>query len=128
MLASVLAGSASLSVAEILAKLGNDQAIGLNSAQLQERLGKFGPNALPEEKKSALAALLTYSWGPIPWMIEAAALMAAIVRDWALVLVVILVARPWRIIGFVWAYNVAWMISQDVVKRAIYGILDPARL
>jgi H+-transporting ATPase len=35
---------------------------------------------------------------------------------------------PWKIIGFVWAYNVAWMIVQDVVKLGIYGILDPARL
>jgi H+-transporting ATPase len=34
---------------------------------------------------------------------------------------------PWKIIGFVWAYNVAWMIVQDVVKLGIYGILDPAR-
>jgi len=34
----------------------------------------------------------------------------------------------WRIIGFVWAYNLAWMIVQDIVKLGIYGILDPARL
>jgi H+-transporting ATPase len=35
---------------------------------------------------------------------------------------------PWRIIGFVWAYNLAWMIVQDIVKLGIYGILDSARL
>src|SRR6184192_2172418 len=29
---------------------------------------------------------------------------------------------PWRIIGFVWGYNLAWMIVQDVVKLGIYGI------
>ena len=69
-------------VAEILAKLGTDPKTGLNSVQLQERLSKYGPNALPEEKKSALSALLAYFWGPIPWMIEAAALMALIVGDW----------------------------------------------
>ena len=34
-------------------------------------------------------------------------------------------ALPWRIIGFVWGYNLAWMIVQDVVKLGIYGILDP---
>lgn len=34
---------------------------------------------------------------------------------------------PWRIIGFVWAYNLAWMIVQDAVKLGLYGILDPAR-
>jgi len=75
-------GSSSLSIAEILAKLGTDAKTGLNPVQLQERLSKYGPNALAEEKKSALPALLIYFWGPIPWMIEAAALMALIVRDW----------------------------------------------
>src|SRR5206468_6672549 len=54
----------------------------VRAAQLQERLKKYGPNALPEEKKSALSVFLPYFWGPIPWMIEAAALMALIVRGW----------------------------------------------
>jgi H+-transporting ATPase len=82
MSASDLAGSASPTVAEILAKLGTDPKTGLNSVQLQERLSKYGPNALPEDKKNALSGLLAYFWGPIPWMIEAAALMALIVGDW----------------------------------------------
>ena len=69
---SDVAGLASPNVAEILAKLGTDPKTGLNAGQLQERLSKYGPNALPEEKKSALC-LLAYFWGPIPWMIEAAA-------------------------------------------------------
>jgi H+-transporting ATPase len=69
--------SASSTVAEILAKLGTDPKTGLKAAQLQERLKKYGPNALAEEKKSALSAFLAYFWGPIPWMIEAAALMAS---------------------------------------------------
>jgi H+-transporting ATPase len=34
---------------------------------------------------------------------------------------------PWSIIGFVWGYNLIWMIVQDVVKLGLYGILDPAR-
>ena len=35
-------------------------------------------------------------------------------------------ALPWGIIGFVWAYNIAWMIVQDIVKLGLYRILDPA--
>ncbi len=77
-----LTGSASSTVAEILAKLRADPKAGLSPTQVQERLKTYGPNALAEEKKSALSALLAYFWGPIPWMIEAAALMALIVRDW----------------------------------------------
>jgi hypothetical protein len=34
---------------------------------------------------------------------------------------------PWRIIGFVWAYNLVWMIAQDIVKLGLYGVLDPGR-
>lgn len=34
---------------------------------------------------------------------------------------------PWGIIGYVWAYNLAWMVVQDVVKLGLYGILDPGR-
>src|SRR5216110_3137686 len=82
MSASDLAESASPSVAGILAKLGTDPKTGLNSVDLQERLTNYGPNALPEEKKSAVSAFLAYFWGPIPGMIEAAALMALIVGDW----------------------------------------------
>src|SRR5256884_8661507 len=75
-------GSTSPTVAETLTKLGVDPKIGLNPVELQERFKKYGPNALAEEKKSALSAFFAYFWGPIPWMIEAAALMAFIVRDW----------------------------------------------
>jgi H+-transporting ATPase len=79
---SDVAGLANPNVAEIVAKLETDPKTGLNAGQLQERLSKYGPNALPEEKKSALSGFLAYFWGPIPWMIEAAALMALIVGDW----------------------------------------------
>jgi len=79
--ASDAGGSANPTIAEILTKLGTDPKTGLNPGQLQERLSKYGPNALPEEKKSALSAFLAYFWGPIPWMIEAAALMALVVGD-----------------------------------------------
>src|SRR6266566_7690214 len=80
--ASDFAGSANSTTAEILAKLGTDPKTGLDPAEGQERLSKYGPNALAEEKKSALFAFVAYFWGPIPWMIEAAALMALIVGDW----------------------------------------------
>lgn len=63
---SDLTGSASSTVAEILAKIGTDPNAGLNPTQVQERLKQYGPNALAEEKKSALSAFLAYFWGPIP--------------------------------------------------------------
>src|SRR2546427_2015502 len=97
---SDLAGTASPTIAEILAKLGANPKTGLDSAQLQERLSKYGPNALPEEKKSALAAFLAYFWGPIPWMIEAAALVALIVRDWGDLTIIVSLLLFNALLGF----------------------------
>jgi magnesium-transporting ATPase (P-type) len=58
MAASDVRESANPAIAEIPTKLGTDPKTGLNPGQLQERLSKYGPNALPEEKKSALSAFL----------------------------------------------------------------------
>ncbi len=55
---------------------------GLSSEEAAKRLREFGPNALEEKKRSALLRLLSYFWGPIPWMIEIAAILSALVRHW----------------------------------------------
>src|SRR3954454_974667 len=75
-------GAAAPTIAQTLAKLGSDDKAGLTDAEVKARLKKYGPNALVEKQKNTFAALLQYFWGPIPWMIEAAALMALIIGDW----------------------------------------------
>ncbi len=55
---------------------------GLSGEEARQRLQRHGPNTLPEAKRGAWSQLLEHLWGPIPWMIEAAALLAALVRDW----------------------------------------------
>ncbi|MCE5302138.1 MAG: plasma-membrane proton-efflux P-type ATPase [Planctomycetaceae bacterium] len=70
------------SVAEALKKWNVDPEVGLTSSEAQSRLVQYGPNALEEHKRSAWKTFLLYFWGPIPWMIEAAALMALVVQDW----------------------------------------------
>ena len=69
-----------LSTAELFQKLGSSEK-GLDSTEALKRLRSDGPNALEEQKKSQWAALGGFFWGPIPWMIEAAAMMALAVRD-----------------------------------------------
>ena len=59
------------------------EAAGLTEAEAARLLAEVGPNALAEKHVSALARLLSYFWGPIPWMIEAAAVLSASVRHWA---------------------------------------------
>jgi len=55
---------------------------GLSGAEASGRLQQYGPNSLGEKKESALLKLLGYFWGPIPWMIEVAAILSALDRHW----------------------------------------------
>ena len=55
---------------------------GLTSDQAAQLLAQYGPNALEEKKVSTLLKLLGYFWGPIPWMIEVAAILSALVQHW----------------------------------------------
>ncbi len=56
---------------------------GLSSAQVEERIKQYGLNELQEKKTSPLLRLLGYFWGPIPWMIEIAAILSGVVQHWA---------------------------------------------
>ena len=53
-----------------------------SAAEAQARLEKCGYNELPEKKEHPLIKFLSYFWGPIPGMIEIAALLSALVRHW----------------------------------------------
>ncbi|WP_097461365.1 plasma-membrane proton-efflux P-type ATPase [Mangrovitalea sediminis] len=66
---------------DLLEKLDSSQD-GLTSAEASNRLSQFGPNALVEKHVSPLSRFLGYFWGPIPWMIEVAAVLSALVRHW----------------------------------------------
>jgi H+-transporting ATPase len=55
---------------------------GLSSEEARQRLQQFGPNALEEKRESVLRKLLGYFWGPIPWMIEVAAVLSLVLRHW----------------------------------------------
>ena len=59
-----------------------DLKTGLTSAEVQTRLARFGRNTIAEKRVSPVRKFLGYFWGPIPWMIEVAALLSAILRHW----------------------------------------------
>ena len=49
---------------------------GLSSAEAKERIEKYGRNELVDKEASALEKFLLFFWGPIAWMIEAAAVLS----------------------------------------------------
>jgi H+-transporting ATPase len=57
-------------------------ANGQTSADAQARLVQYGPNLIKAHEESRWRKLLGYFWGPIPWMIEAAALISLARKDW----------------------------------------------
>jgi H+-transporting ATPase len=72
---------ASLTPDELLRRLDTSPA-GLTHAEAARRLARYGPNALVEHRKSALRQFFGFFWGPIPWMIEVAAVLSGVVRHW----------------------------------------------
>ncbi|MGD8628630.1 MAG: HAD-IC family P-type ATPase, partial [bacterium] len=69
------------SIEEVLKQL-SAEAGGLTSAEAKRRLEQYGPNDIPEKKTSPVIRFLGYFWGPIPWMIEVAAIISAIIHRW----------------------------------------------
>ncbi len=55
---------------------------GLTQAEAQKRLAQYGPNEIAEKKTNLFLKFLSYFWGPIPWMIEAAIILSGVVRHW----------------------------------------------
>ena len=68
-----------LPLPEVEKKLGSSPE-GLTQAEAQKRLTQYGPNEIAEKKTNELLKFLTYFWGPIPWMIEAAVILSAAAR------------------------------------------------
>jgi H+-transporting ATPase len=87
------------SPAELFAALGGSPQ-GLSGAEAETRLSQYGPNALEEKKVHPLLQFLSYFWGPIPWMIEVAAVLSALVEHWGDLIIIIFLLVFNAIIGF----------------------------
>jgi len=74
--------SATTSVAAVLQKEKTSRA-GLSSAEAAQRLAQYGSNTIADRTESKWHKLAAYFWGPLPFLIEAAAIISALRRDWA---------------------------------------------
>ncbi len=50
---------------------------GLTSTEARSRLERDGPNAMPDTSVRPLRNALTKFWAPVPWLCEAAIVLAA---------------------------------------------------
>jgi H+-transporting ATPase len=88
-----------LSLAEVEKKLGSSPD-GLTQAEAQKRLTQYGPNEIAEKKTNEILKFLSYFWGPIPWMIEAAVILSAAARHWPDFGVILLLLLANAVVGF----------------------------
>jgi H+-transporting ATPase len=88
-----------LPIAEVEKKLGSSPD-GLTDAEAKKRLTKYGPNEIAEKKTNALLKLLTYFWGPIPWMIEVAVVLSAVVGHWPDFFIILVLLITNAAVGF----------------------------
>ncbi len=69
-------------VRDSLRDLESDAEQGLSSAAAQQRLARYGYNEIEEREEPLWHRIFRRFWGPIPWMIEVAAILSALVRKW----------------------------------------------
>ncbi len=70
-----------IKIEELFKKL-NSSNKGLSTLEAKQRIEKYGRNEIVEKKVSPLFKFLKYFWGPIPWMIELALILSAILKHW----------------------------------------------
>jgi len=76
-------------------------AKGLSTQEAAERLKKFGPNAIPEQKPHPIRAFLMKFWAPVPWMLEITFVLEMALRKPVEAIIIALLLIGNAVLGFV---------------------------
>ena len=106
--------------APVVAPIEADAA-GLTEAEAARRLAQYGENALIEHHVSVFERLAHFFWGPIPWMIEIAAVLSAVLQHWDDLAIILLMLFINAGVGF-WqefkADNAIALLKQRLALKA----------
>ncbi len=108
----------SLPLAELQKKLESSPE-GLTQAEAQQRLAQYGYNEIAEKPANPFLKILTYFWGPIPWMIEAALILSALVRHWPDFFIILTLLAANAGVGFWEEYQAGNAIAALKAKLAL---------
>ncbi len=73
---------------------------GLTTAEAQQRLARFGPNAVVEKKPHTWLLFLHKFWAPVPWMLELTLILEGILGKWPAALIIALLLIFNAVLGF----------------------------
>ncbi len=112
---------ASRSTEEVLKELKTGKG-GLSSEEAEERLRKYGYNEIPEKEEPLWHRVLRRFWGPIPWMIEIAAVLSFLVKKWedfAIILLMLFINAGVDLWQEHKAVSALQVLKKKLAKRAI---------
>jgi H+-transporting ATPase len=92
---------------------------GLSLIEAHRRLSEYGYNEITEKTKNPLLQFLSYFWGPIPWMIEIAAVLSGVLQHWEDLLVILALLLMNAIVGFREEYQAGNVIATLKEKLAV---------
>lgn len=111
-----------LPINETLRELQTNPQTGLTTDEAHKRLQQYGPNAIEEKEEPLWHRIFRRFWGPIPWMIEVAAILSAEVRKWedfVIILVMLLVNAGLDFYQEGRALNALKTLKQKLARQAI---------
>jgi len=107
-----------LSLEDLERQLDSSPA-GLSQTEAERRLADYGYNELTEKETNPLLKFLSYFWGPIPWMIEVAVVLSALVRHWADLGIILALLIVNALVGFWEEYQAGNTIAALKARLAL---------
>jgi H+-transporting ATPase len=95
----VISDAETLPIDQLEAKLASSSK-GLSQDEAARRLTEYGANELAEKQTSSVLEFLSYFWGPIPWMIEVAVILSALVHHWSDFWIILTLLCSNALVGF----------------------------
>jgi H+-transporting ATPase len=105
-------------IADLMRQLATT-ANGLSGDEARKRLAQFGSNEITEKTTPVLIKFLSYLWGPIPWMIEAAAVLSSVVRHWVDLIIIVVLLLFNAVVGFWQEYQAGNAVAALKKKLAL---------
>ncbi len=110
-----------MDIGETIKTLNRGPDKGLSSKEAEDLIIKYGKNAIPEKHHGLIVRFLSYFWGPIAWMIEAASILSAALRHWLEFVIIIILLFVNASAGFWQEYkagNAIAMLKRRLALRA----------